>query len=353
MDELAIVILNFNGIWFLETFLPTLLDHADGHPVYVADNASTDGSVAFLKKNFPEIRLILLPENFGYAEGYNRALAQIEACYYCLLNSDVEVTPGWTAPLLAYLHAHPQVAALQPRILDFNHRDQFEHGGGVGGFMDTLGYPCTRGRMFDFCEKDTGQYDTVMTCFWAAGACFLIRAEVFHEIGGFDGDFFAHMEEIDLCWRLQLAGHIVAASPAATVYHVGGGTLAYRNPRKIYLNFRNWLMMLYKNLPADQLPRKLLLRLLLDGVAALQMLVTGYPLGVWIVLRAHFGFYGRLGLLQRKRRDLALLRQGPQPATIYPGSFVVQYFLRKKRTFAALGWAPAARQPAEEQHFSA
>ena len=348
MDELAIVILNYNGIWFLETFLPTLLAHADGHAVYVADNASTDGSVAFLQKNFPQVKLVLLAGNYGYAEGYNRALAQVQARYYCLLNSDVEVTPGWLAPLLGYLNAHPQVAAIQPKILDYHLRGAFEHGGGMGGFIDTLGYPCTRGRMFDFCEEDRGQYDRIARCFWAAGACFLIRAEVFRETGGFDGDFFAHMEEIDLCWRLQLAGYSVVAHPQATVYHVGGGTLAYRNPRKIYLNFRNGLMMLYKNLPAAQLPWKLLLRLLLDGLAALQMLVTGYPAGVWIVLRAHFGFYRRLPSLQQKRQALARLRHRALPATTYPGSVVVAYFLKSKKTFASLGWEPADLHPAEK-----
>lgn len=340
MDTLAIVILNYNGQSFLAKFLPTVIAHAEGHPIYVADSASTDGSVAFVRANFPAIRLIELPYNGGYAGGYNMALDHIRthyggATYYVLPNSDIEVTPGWISPVLSLLEANPQIAACQPKILSYSERTMFEHAGAAGGFVDWLGYVFCRGRVFATFEADHGQYDNNRSIFWATGACLFIRSDLFHRAGGFDASFFAHMEEIDLCWRLQRLGYEIWACGQSTVYHVGGGTLHKSNPHKTYLNYRNSLFMLYKNWPADGwLWGKFLLRLIMDGVSSLLFLKVGQWRDVLAIIRAHFAFYGQLPQLHKQRK--LLLSQQKKAVSLYPKSIVWAYFVKGKKTFNAM-----------------
>lgn len=340
MDTLAIVILNYNGQSFLAKFLPTVLANAEGYPVYVADSASTDGSVAFVRANFPEVRLIELPRNEGYAGGYNMALEHIRthyggATYYVLPNSDIEVTPGWIDPVVRLLEANPQIAACQPKILSYSERNLFEHAGAAGGFVDWLGYVFCRGRVFATFETDHGQYNDNRKIFWATGACLFIRANLFHQVGGFDASFFAHMEEIDLCWRLQRLGYEIWACGQSTVFHVGGGTLHKSNPHKTYLNYRNSLFMLYKNWPADGwLWGKFLLRLILDGVSSLLFLKVGQWRDVLAIIRAHFSFYGRLPQLHRQRKSL--LQQQKANVILYPRSIVWAYFMKGRKTFDAI-----------------
>jgi hypothetical protein len=340
MSTVAIVILNYNGQPFLAKFLPTVLANADGYPVYVADSASTDGSVAFLCANFPDVRVIELPYNDGYAGGYNLALEQIRtqyggATYYVLPNSDIEVTPGWLSPILALMNANPQIAACQPKVRSYAQRELFEHAGAAGGFVDWLGYVFCRGRVFATFETDHGQYDDNRPVFWATGACLFMRADVFHQTGGFDASFFAHMEEIDWCWRVQRLGYEVWACGQSVVYHVGGGTLHKSNPRKTYLNYRNSLFMLYKNWPADGwLWGKILLRLVLDGASSLLFLKVGQWRDVWAIIRAHFAFYGHLPKLYRQRK--MLLQQQTTRPVLYPHTLVWQYFVKGKKTFEEL-----------------
>lgn len=270
MKKVSVVILNWNGADMLRRFLPSVLacSQAEGVEVYVADNGSTDDSCEIIKWEFPDVRLIRLAENYGFAEGYNKALKQVEAEYVVLLNSDVEVTPDWLTPMVDYMDTHPDVAACQPKILSYHERNSFEYAGAAGGFIDCYGYPFCRGRIFESVEEDRGQYDKVVSVFWATGAALLIRLKVYQEVGGLDGRFFAHMEEIDLCWRLRSRGHNVVCLPSSSVYHVGGATLKKDNPHKTFLNFRNNLLMLYKNLPEKELRRVMCVRACLDYVAA-------------------------------------------------------------------------------------
>lgn len=340
MDTLAIVILNYNGQPFLAEFLPTVLANAENYPVYIADSASTDSSVSFLRASFPDVRVIELSRNEGYAGGYNLSLEQVRtqyggATYYVLLNSDIDVTPGWLSPVLALLEADPKRAACQPKIRSYRQRALFEHAGAAGGFMDWLGYAFCRGRVFATFEPDQHQYDDSRRVFWATGACLFVRADVFHQTGGFDGSFFAHMEEIDWCWRVQQLGYEVWTCGQSTVYHVGGGTLPKANPHKTYLNYRNSLFMLYKNWPADGwLWPKLFLRLVLDGISSLLFMKAGQWPDVWAILRAHFAFYGALPQLHPQRR--ALKKQRTTPITLYPKSIVWQYFVEGKKTFSRM-----------------
>ena len=340
MDTLAIVILNYNGQPFLAKFLPTVLANAGGHPVYVADSASTDSSVAFVRTNFPQVRIIELTRNEGYAGGYNQALTYIRthyggATYYVLPNSDIEVTPGWLAPVMALLEANPRMAACQPKIRSYSQCDLFEHAGAAGGFVDWLGYIFCRGRIFATFEADHGQYDDNRRVFWATGACLFVRAELFHQVGGFDESFFAHMEEIDLCWRLQRLGHEVWTCGQSVVYHVGGGTLPKSNPQKTYLNYRNSLFMLYKNWPADGwLWPKILLRLVLDGLSSMLFIRAGEWRDVLAILRAHFAFYRRLPALHRQRNQLQ--KQQITNVELYSHSIVWQYFAEGKKTVKEL-----------------
>ena len=277
MKKISVVILNWNGVGMLQKFLPKVVEYSvnQGVEICVADNASTDESVSYLQANFPNVRLIVLDKNYGFAEGYNRALEQVEAEYVVLLNSDVEVTPHWLEPLVEYMDAHPEVAACQPKIRSERNKEYFEYAGAAGGYLDKYGYPFCRGRIFDVVEKDEGQYDTVSSVFWATGAALFIRLKDYWGAGGLDGRFFAHMEEIDLCWRLRSRGRGIVCIPQSVVYHVGAATLKRENPRKTFLNFRNNLLMLYKNLPEKELKKVMFIRGLLDWVATFVFLLKG------------------------------------------------------------------------------
>lgn len=277
MKKVSIVILNWNGEEMLRKFLPAVLVCSSGQnvEVCVADNGSTDASCRLIEEEFPSVRLIRLDQNYGFAEGYNRALDEIEAEYVVLLNSDVEVTSDWLKPLVAFMDTHPEVGACQPKLLSYKNREYFEYAGASGGFIDKLGYPFCRGRIFDTVEKDRGQYDTELPIFWATGAALMVRLSLYKEVGGLDGRFFAHMEEIDLCWRLRSRGHAIYCVPQSSVYHVGGATLKKENPRKTFLNFRNNLLMLYKNLPENELRSVMFQRMLLDRVAAFVFFLKG------------------------------------------------------------------------------
>ena len=289
-NRIAVVILNFNGAEMLRAFLPSVVDYSPEAEVIVADNCSTDASEQVMREEFPAVRYIQLEKNYGFADGYNRALAQVEAEYFLLLNSDVEVTQGWLAPMLEYMDSHPDVAACQPKLLSYKNKIEFEYAGACGGFIDKYGYPYCRGRIFDTVEEDKGQYDSVAELFWATGAALMIRAEDYRAAGGLDGTFFAHMEEIDLCWRLRSRGRGIVCIPQSCVYHVGGATLNKSNPRKTYLNFRNNLLMLYKNLPENELSHVMFVRALLDYVAAFKSLLSGDAAGCRAVLQARRDF---------------------------------------------------------------
>lgn len=339
MKTCAIVILNWNGADFLRRFLPVLIRHTSipGVELIVADNGSTDASIEVLKNEFPAIRRIVLDKNYGFAAGYNRALQQVEADYYVLLNSDVEVTEGWLEPLLDYLNGHPEIAACQPKIKALHKRTDFEHAGAAGGFIDALGYPFCRGRILSVTETDNQQYDTIRDIFWASGACMVVRAELYHSCGGLDDDFFAHMEEIDLCWRMLSRGHRIVAIPTSTVYHVGGGTLSVESPRKTYLNFRNNLLMLYKNLPEQSLARIMLLRWLLDMLAALHLLLTGKPTNALAVLRARRDFRRmKSSFTLRRHENLLLTTRSTDLPGMYKGSILLDFYFRGKRLFSSL-----------------
>ena len=290
--KVAVVILNWNGEQMLRQFLPSVVEHSvlpetlGEAVVYVADNGSTDDSLALLAKEFPMVSTIVFDENYGFADGYNKAFEQIDAEYAVLLNSDVEVTAGWLAPLVEFMDANPRVAACQPKLKAYHQRDEFEYAGAMGGYLDRYGYPYCRGRIFDTIEKDLGQYDADVPLLWATGACLVVRLPIYKEVGGLDGRFFAHMEEIDLCWRLRLRGHEVRSVASSVVYHVGGATLNAGHPRKTFLNFRNNLLMLYKNLPEGELCKVLFVRALLDYVAAAMFLLKGEWGNVKAVFRA-------------------------------------------------------------------
>jgi len=329
MIRAAVVILNYNGADYLRQFLPSLLQFSAGHRLIVADNASTDTSHQVVK-SFPGIEWVLLDKNFGFAEGYNQAIAQIHEEYLVLLNSDVLVTAGWLDSPLNHLASHPNVGAVQPKIKSFHQPTHFEYAGAAGGWMDSLGYPFCRGRIFDSMEEDLGQFDEPSALFWASGACFFTRRSVFQSLGGFDPLFFAHMEEIDLCWRMQKAGWTIAYDPSATVFHVGAGTLAADSPFKTYLNFRNSLAMLYKNLPVHQIFGKIFLRLTLDGIAGIRFLLQGKGSLTWAIIRAHGGFYALLPQLKRSTGNHTVL-QG-----YWKNSILWSFFVRNKKTFNSL-----------------
>lgn len=337
MDKVAIVILNYNGRNFLEKFLPSVIRYSSDYTIYVADSASKDDSVIWMQTNYPQIKLIQLSTNHGYAGGYNRALAQVKAEYYVLLNSDVEVTPNWLGPMIELLDKQPKIAACQPKLLAYDNKTQFEYAGASGGYLDWLGYAYCRGRIFEHCETDHGQYDTAVPVFWASGACLFIRAEMFHKIGGFDEDFFAHMEEIDLCWRLHIGGYQVFCCPKSVIYHVGGGTLPSSNPFKTYLNYRNSLAMLYKNLPSSQKWKIILFRLILDGISSLRYIPKGQWRDIWAIIRAHFKFYAWIfGILPQKRQKIMQeigTVKNQQSLPISPKSIIWAYFVQGIKTF--------------------
>ncbi|WP_373512349.1 glycosyltransferase family 2 protein [Persicitalea sp.] len=329
MKQVAIVILNYNGQKYLEQFLPSVRRFSPNCEIWVADNASTDQSLTWLEE-LPDVQVLIIPDNKGYAGGYNYALSKIEADYYVLLNSDVEVTPNWVEPMLDYLENNPGVAACQPKIKDFNHRTHFEYAGAAGGYMDFLGYPYSRGRLFDTCEADHGQYDATVDVFWATGACLFMRATAFWEAKGFDERYFAHMEEIDLCWRLLNRKWRIVCCGDSEVYHVGGGTLHKSNPRKTFLNYRNNLMMIYKNMPLGQRVRVLLARLVLDGISSVRFMMAGAWPDVWAIARAHFAFYRLVPHLNERGN------RPPRQASLYRRSVVWEYFVKGKRRFSEL-----------------
>ncbi len=339
MDKLAIVILNWNGANMLRQYLPSVLKYSrDEAVVYVADNASTDESVTLLKEQFPEVRLILLEKNWGFAEGYNKALAQVDAEYYLLLNSDIEVTDGWLTPMLAFMDAHAEVAACQPKLLSIFQRDSFEYAGACGGYLDRYGYPFCRGRVFDVVEKDQGQYDKPARIHWATGAALLVRARIYKEVGGLDGRFFAHQEEIEMCWRMRILGYQLYCLPQSKVYHVGGGTLPKSNPMKTYLNFRNNLTMLYKCLPEKDLVPVMRLRWFLDYLAALQTLLLKRNIGDFkAIFRARRDFKRWRREFEKDRLQIQQSRVPGNDVEFAPFLLLWRYYAKGCKTYSQLG----------------
>lgn len=330
--NVAIVILNWNGRAYLEKFLPSVI--ASSYPnkqVIIADNASTDDSIPFLTRHYPQVRLITLPKNYGFAKGYNEALKQVQADYYVLLNSDVEVQPGWIEPIINLMEHDRSVAVCQPKLLMYDHKELFEYAGAAGGWLDHLGYPFARGRIFDICEEDRGQYNAIEPVFWASGAAMFVRSAVYHEIKGLDEFFFAHQEEIDFCWRVQLAGYKVYACPLSVVYHVGGGTLPKGNKRKVFLNFRNNLIMLSKNLPYSQAWWKIPFRFVLDFISAFKSLFEGQGIYFIAVFRAHMAFLRWIP--GRRRKSVFPAAKKGRLQGWHKGSVVWQHFVRGKKRF--------------------
>lgn len=333
MKDIAIVILNWNGVRMLRQYLPSVLRYSQEAEVIVADNASNDDSLKLLEQEFPEVRTIVLEKNFGFAEGYNQALRQVEAKYYLLLNSDVEVTEGWLRPMLSYMEAHEDVVACQPKLKCEWDRSMLEYAGACGGYIDKLGYPFCRGRVFSTVEKDLAQYDTVATVAWATGAALMIRSREYWETGGLDGRFFAHQEEIDLCWRLRSRGYRIVCIPDSVVYHVGGGTLPKDNPRKTFLNFRNNMILLYKNLPEERLARVMQWRFWLDALASLMFLLTGQWgsfLAVWKGRRAFRKMRADFRVDREKNLQAAVV---PASEILFPKSILWQYYIKGKKTY--------------------
>ena len=333
MAKVAVVILNWNGRKFLEKFLPSVLaNSADVADIIIADNASTDSSIEFLQDNYPQLRIITNRTNGGFACGYNEALAEVEAEYYVLLNSDIEVTKNWIEPVIKLMESDASIAACQPKLRSYHEREKFEYAGAAGGFIDEYGYPFCRGRIFQHIETDNGQYDDAVEIFWATGACMFVKAELYKQFGGFDEDFFAHMEEIDFCWRLKNGGYKIMYCPDSVVYHVGGGTLPKKSSHKTYLNFRNNLSLLYKNLPSHLLLPVFAVRFPLDGIAALKFLIDGGFADFSAVMRAHFYFYRHFFYIRRKRHKITQ----SMVHGIYKGNLVKEYYIDKIRLFSEL-----------------
>lgn len=331
--KIAVVILNWNGRKMLEQFLPSVVENTntDSACIVVADNKSTDDSISFLQQKFPTIQIIELEQNFGFAEGYNRALQKIDAEYFVLLNSDVEVCENWLEPLVSYMDANTDVAACMPKILSQTRKEYFEHAGASGGFIDKYGYPFCRGRILSNIETDENQYNTPIDVFWTTGACMLVRANVYRALGGLDADFFAHMEEIDFCWRAKHLGYRLVCLPQSKVFHVGGGTLKTESPRKLYLNYRNNLFMLYKNLPTKKFKRTILKRMILDGFSAMIYLFSFRFSFFASVFKAHCDFYKSIKELKPKRKEILLKSTVVRVPNIYRHSIVLKFFKAKKR----------------------
>ncbi|MBD8390053.1 glycosyltransferase family 2 protein [Dysgonomonas sp. BGC7] len=338
MKKVAVVILNWNGKKLLKEFLPSVVKFSTLPEVelVVADNGSSDDSVAFLQSEYPQIKIVALPENYGFAEGYNRALKEVNAEYFVILNSDVEVTDNWLLPIIDFLDRNEQVVAAQPKILAQRNKTFFEYAGAGGGYLDKYGYPFCRGRIFQTLEEDRGQYDEVIDVLWASGACLVIRSREYFAAGGFDATFFAHMEEIDLCWRLGCRGKRIVCVPSSVVYHVGAATLKKESPRKTYLNFRNNLLMLYKNLPQDTLKRIMIIRLLLDYIAAIQFTLTGKYANAKEIIRAHRDFYNNRKAYREVRQENLRKTTIAVPRTIYSKSILAAYHLRRMKLFSSL-----------------
>lgn len=337
MSTTAIVILNWNGVDFLHQFLPSVTAYSVGYDIIVADNASTDDSIAFLQKNYPTIKIIINSSNGGFAKGYNDALSQLQGQYdyYLLLNSDIEVTNNWLQPLVETLDKNSSIAGVQPKVKSFHRKNYFEHAGAAGGMMDKNYYLFCRGRIFDTVEEDHGQYDYPTEVFWTSGACMLIRSSVFHELKGFDASFFAHMEEIDLCWRAKNQGFSFMIEPSSVVYHVGGGTLNYESPRKTFLNFRNSLYTIHKN-HHGWLFGKMFYRLILDGIAGAKYALSFKFKHVGAIIKAHFAYYGQLSVLSKKRKELKSLRNNPTTSGLFRGSILFNYFVKGIKKFDQL-----------------
>lgn len=338
MLKTAIVILNYNGLGFLKQFLLTVINcSTDNNTViYIADNGSTDGSAEWVEENHKDVKIIRLEKNHGFAGGYNLALARIKSEYYILLNSDIEVTEGWLKPLVYYMDTNTDVASCQPKILSYNKKDHFEYAGAAGGYIDKYGYPFCRGRILHKTEIDTGQYNDVVDTFWTSGACMIVRASAWNKCGGLDAAFFAHMEEIDLCWRFHKAGFRVSCNPASVVYHVGGGTLPYNSRLKTYLNFRNSLFMLYKNLPDDDLIKIMYKRKLLDGLAGIFFLLKGKFGSVKSVLKAHLDFYKCDSLLVDKREIVKKLEKKNFHVPVLNKSIVFEFYAKGNTTYNSI-----------------
>lgn len=334
MKDVAVVILNWNGVDFLKQFLGKVVEYSGEARIIVADNASTDDSISYLKENFPQVELLLHHQNGGFAKGYNDALKQVNSKFYLLLNSDVEVTPNWLEPLVTCMKGE-SISGCQPKVLAHHNKETFEHAGASGGFIDKNYFPFCRGRLFNEVEKDNGQYDDPMEIFWATGAAMMIRSEVFHECGGFDEDFFAHMEEIDLCWRVKKRGGKFMVAPQSTVYHVGGGSLSYSSPRKTYLNFRNNLVMILKNHEGIWFP-KLFWRMALDGVAAVKFLLTGQFANFWAVFKSHMYIYFNLGKILKKRKEVKKSSTTFNYSGLYAGNIIWNLYGKGVKRFSDL-----------------
>jgi GT2 family glycosyltransferase len=329
LNKVSVVILNYNGEKLLQQFLPSVVQHSGKAQIIVADNGSTDQSVDYVKFNFPGVDIIRLEQNHGFCGGYNLALQKVESTYYVLLNSDVEVTHGWLTPLIELFEKDSLMAAVQPKILSYHQKDHFEYAGAGGGYLDSFGYPFCRGRLFNYTEKDTGQYNDTREVFWASGACMVIRSDIYHKLGGFDETFFAHMEEIDLCWRIQRSGLKICYCGSSTVYHVGAGTLSRSNPRKTYYNFRNGLSLICKHLPGNQLLYKFPIRLLLDYAAAFKFLVEGHWADAKAVIQAQYDFFRALRNTRISRNEL---KSYPYTArNIYNGLAPLEYYALGRR----------------------
>lgn len=330
MKKIAVVVLNWNGVKLLEQFLPSVLAFSDEASIYVADNASTDASIAVIKKQFPSVKIIQNKGNFGFAKGYNVALEKVEEAYYALVNSDIEVTKNWLVPILELFETEAKTAIIQPKILDYKKKSHFEYAGAAGGYIDQFGYPFCRGRIFETIEEDHNQYDDEIEIFWASGACFFIRKEVYRKLNGFEEVFFAHQEEIDLCWRAFNLGYTSKYTSRSVVYHVGGATLNESNPRKTFLNFRNSLLMLVKNLPKNKLVTLVFLRLCLDGLAGIQFLMTGKFMHCWAIVKAHYAFYNLIPQVAKKRTKTQKNNYYKKESIVY------LYFVKNKKKFINL-----------------
>lgn len=336
-NKVAIVILNWNGKSFLDNFLPNVIKYSSSYEIIVADNNSKDDSVQFLKTHFPQVKIIINNENDGFAKGYNTALKQVNAEYYVLLNSDVEVTQNWIEPIIELLDSDKNIAACQPKILDYYNKNKFEYAGASGGFIDKYGYPFCRGRLFNVLEEDNGQYNTAIEIFWATGACMFVRSKAFWKVGGFDNDYFAHMEEIDVCWRMKNCGYKIYVEPKSVVYHVGGGTLNKLSPRKTFLNFRNNLVTLTKNAAPRFLFFKILYRMILDAVAAFKFLFEGSGSHFIAVIKSHFSFYTLLPSTLKKRAKMRLMVEFKDTSVgIYKKNIVCAHFLKAVKFYSDL-----------------
>lgn len=341
-QDTAVVILSYNGKKWHEQFLPLIVaEAASGYSVVVVDNASTDDTAAYIQAHFPAVTLLRIAVNKGFAHGYAEALQQIQSRFYILLSADFEVTEGWFPPLRSAMDRYPGMAACQPKIRYWREREKFEYAGAAGGFKDTYGYMFCRGRVLNDIEEDKGQYDDNIEIFWASGGCLMIDAALYHQVGGLDADFYAHMEEIDLCWRLKNAGYKIGYIGDSTVFHVGGSVISYGSPQKLFYNFRNSLILLLKNESWGRLLWLMPFRLVLDGVAGLHMLVQGQWVECRTVIKAHFSFYGSLGKWLRHRKAARkVLGTTPNNVSVYKGSIVWQYFFSGKKKFSDLDWKP-------------